>query len=299
MMNFANLAPIPPLLQPLTAHGWNNKEIEVSMLRLDKIHPIISGNKLFKLSGHLRLLQQGNFAGVASCGGPFSNHLSALAFAARQLNIPSVAFVRGEKPAAFSPTLHDCADYGMEIRFVPRTEFAQPHVLQSLLPTHYWIDLGGYGTAGMEGFRWLLNSFNSAAYTHLITAVGSGTTLAALRRYCSPHQQIIGISSMKNNLSLQPHIDALLPEKLRGKYQIFHNYHFGGFAKTTTQLIAFMQTLYQHFQMPTDIVYTAKMVYGVFDLIEKGHFSAQTKILMLHGGGLQGNRSLPAETLPF
>lgn len=297
--NFANAASIPALVQSIHHPNCIAKNIELSILRLDKIHPIISGNKLFKLHGHIQRLQQQSYQGAASFGGAYSNHLAALAYACNVLHIDSIGIIRGEQPTTLSPTLLDCIRYGMQLKFVSRSDYAQQDNIKAKYPNHYWIDMGGYGTDGTTGFKWLLNRFNSAAYSHIITAVGSGTTVAALQTHCTPQQQIIGISSMKQNHSLQNSINALLPDSLKNRYQLFHDYHFGGFAKTTTELIEFIQTIYRSYQLPTDIVYTSKMIYGTLHLIRNNHFRAGDKILMIHGGGLQGNRSLPPETLPF
>lgn len=51
--------------------------VELAVLRLDCIDPLISGNKWFKLTGHLA--QAHCARGVISLGGAYSNHLHALA----------------------------------------------------------------------------------------------------------------------------------------------------------------------------------------------------------------------------
>jgi len=129
--------------------------------------------------------------------------------------------------------------------------------------------------------------------------VGSGTTLAGLINGAPEKTQVIGISSMKNNTSLQQEIAALLPAELDTRIQLIHEYHFGGFAKHTPELIAFMTDLWNKDQLPSDIVYTGKLFYAVHDLIQKGYFPPQSKLLLIHTGGLQGNASLPAGTLTF
>ena len=40
--------------------------------------------------------------------------------------------------------------------------------------------------------------------------------------------------------------------------------------------------------IPLDPIYTGKMMFGIFDLIEKGYFKPNSKILAIHTGGLQG-----------
>ena len=69
-------------------------------------------------------------------------------------------------------------------------------------------------------------------------------------------------------------------------------YHFGGYAKTTTELVDFAKRFYKEYQLKLDLVYTAKMFYGVMDLIKQGYFSKGSTILTIHTGGLQGNRGM-------
>ena len=54
-----------------------------------------------------------------------------------------------------------------------------------------------------------------------------------------------------------------------------------------------MNDFYDQHNIPLDFVYTAKMMFGVFDLVKKNHFNEGSKILCIHTGGLQGNNSLP------
>lgn len=83
------------------------------------------------------------------------------------------------------------------------------------------------------------------------------------------------------------------------KYSCIGDYHFGGFAKKTKELIAFMNDFYNKYHIPLDFIYTGKMMFGVYDLIERDYFPAGSTILCIHTGGLQGNESLPAGTLNF
>jgi 1-aminocyclopropane-1-carboxylate deaminase/D-cysteine desulfhydrase-like pyridoxal-dependent ACC family enzyme len=52
-------------------------------------------------------------------------------------------------------------------------------------------------------------------------------------------------------------------------------------------------------ELPLDFVYTAKLMYGVRDLATNGKFEPISKILVIHSGGLQGNRSFKKGTLTF
>ena len=88
-----------------------------------------------------------------------------------------------------------------------------------------------------------------------------------------------------------------VPEKITPV--IFEDYHFGGYAKCTDKLINFMNDFYTEENIPTDFVYTAKMMYAISDKLQAGYFNAGSNILCLHTGGLQGNKSLKENTLIF
>jgi 1-aminocyclopropane-1-carboxylate deaminase/D-cysteine desulfhydrase-like pyridoxal-dependent ACC family enzyme len=60
-----------------------------------------------------------------------------------------------------------------------------------------------------------------------------------------------------------------------------------------------MNKFYKEFHIPTDFVYTGKMMFGTIDLIKKNHFPPGSRIICLHTGGLQGNLSLPNNSLVF
>ena len=101
------------------------KQVSLSVLRLDKIHPVVSGNKLFKLHYFLEEATQSSHKTILTFGGAYSNHLAATAFACAALNLKSIGIVRGEQPADLSPTLQQCINDSMQLKFIPRQEFAE------------------------------------------------------------------------------------------------------------------------------------------------------------------------------
>ena len=128
--------------------------------------------------------------------------------------------------------------------------------------------------------------------------VGTATTFAGLIIGCGGDTGITGFSALKNLAD----IDARLKElgiDAEKKYSFNGDYHFGGYAKKNSALIAFINTFYEDNKIPLDFVYTGKMMFGVYDLINNNYFSPGEKILCIHTGGLQGNESLPAGTLNF
>lgn len=112
-------------LQPWDHKDFTEKKIWVDVLRLDKIHPDISGNKWFKLKYYLENAMKTGVLRLVSFGGAYSNHILALAAAARINGLNSVGYIRGEKPLRPSATLLSAEQYGMELRFLTRNEYDQ------------------------------------------------------------------------------------------------------------------------------------------------------------------------------
>jgi 1-aminocyclopropane-1-carboxylate deaminase/D-cysteine desulfhydrase-like pyridoxal-dependent ACC family enzyme len=118
-----------------------------------------------------------------------------------------------------------------------------------------------------------------------------------------PHQKVIGIPVLKNEGSIENEINALLLEhndkKNNQPYTLLHQFHQGGYAKTNPMMLDFMNKLWDAEKIPTDIVYTSKLLFGVEQLIKENYFEKEASILVIHSGGLQGNRSLPVGALKF
>jgi len=276
----------------------------VDVLRLDLIHPVISGNKWFKLKEYLDEAKQANKKIIASFGGAYSNHIIATAAAAKASGLKSIGIIRGEKPTTFSHTLTDAVQFGMKLYFISRKDYKDKNVPQEVFEdcnknSIYFIKEGGYGKKGAEGAKQILQLTDTSKYTHIIAAVGTGTTLAGLIESAQPYQEITGISVLKNNFSLVEEIKNLLPDAKKNRFTLIHDYHFGGYAKYTTELIRFMNNWYHQTGIPSDFVYTGKLFFAVNDLIEKKYFPPESKLLIIHSGGLQGNHSLPNGTLIF
>lgn len=288
--------------QHIEAQWLIKHEIELDVLRLDKIHPVVSGNKIFKLTPYIQEACAQHIRTIATFGGAWSNHVLATAFATREAGLNSVGIIRGEKPTRLSYTLKMAKEYGMELVFVTRGQYKGKDEIIATFPNEnwYWIDEGGYGIKGAKGAAEILKTINISQYTHIIAAVGTGTMLAGLILESGSNQTIIGISSMKGNKAIEQKIKDLTekqrPESL---YQINHEYHFGGFGKHPEALITFINQVYHQHYLPLDIIYTGKTFFAIKDLVEKSNFKPGSRLLMIHSGGLQGNSSLPAKVLAF
>lgn len=288
--------------QSIEAEWLTNKQLSLDVLRLDKIDPVVSGNKWFKLKYYLEEAQLLKKTTIATFGGAWSNHIVATAFAARQAGLKSIGIIRGEKPAELSYTLTAAQEYGMELIFVTREHYRKKDEIISGYSAEkwYWIKEGGYGVRGAQGAAEILSLFNTSAYSHIICAVGTGTMLAGLIVGSKAGQLVIGISSMRGNLALEQEVRKLTDNiHAEAAFEIQHLYHFGGYGKHPPELIEFINQVYLIHGLPLDIVYTGKTFYGIKNLCESGFFTAGSKLLMIHSGGLQGNKSLPAKVLAF
>jgi 1-aminocyclopropane-1-carboxylate deaminase len=296
LLNFENI-----FIQKLNHNLFSLKNSEANVLRLDAIHDIVSGNKFFKLKYYLQEAKNNNYTTIATFGGAFSNHIVATAFACKQLNVESIGIIRGEEPKQYSHTLQACKEFGMKLIFTERKEFDDKETIKQKFSNKnwYWINEGGYGIKGAEGAKDIFNWIDES-YTHIVCTCGTGTMMAGLIKAAKPHQTIVGINVLKGYNNLIEDVKLLLTEEERKKkFIVMNDYHFGGYAKHPTELINFINSIWNEFSLPTDIVYTSKMMFAFFDLLKKDFFSPQSKIMLVHSGGLQGNFSLPTNTLVF
>ncbi len=266
------------------------KHLSLDILRLDEIHPIISGNKLFKLKYYLEDALQKKCHTIQTFGGFYSNHIVATAYAAKLCQLKSIGIIRGAKPDHLTPTLQEAEAHGMTLRFVSAIDYQTLKRNQGFFDNVYSIPEGGYGLLGAKGAAEIL-SFTNKSYDYIVCAVGTGTMVAGIINSSADHQQIIGISALKGAYSLEAEISTLLKSDKKN-FQINHDYHFGGFAKHPRELLSFMNKTWKDNMLPTDIVYTAKTLYAILDLAHKKNFKNGSQILMIHSGGLQGNHSI-------
>ena len=156
---------------------------------------------------------------------------------------------------------------------------------------------GGFGEPAISGIKEIAQLFNLSDYSFIALASGTGATAAGIAVSATENQQTLAISVLKNNLSLENDIYSLIGKNRSIK--IFHDFHCGGYAKHHPELISFMNRFYQQTGIPTDFVYTGKLALALITLAEQDYFPENSRVLMIHSGGLQGNRSLARTTLIF
>ena len=295
-LNFKNIK-----IQSIVNEIYGAKNVSASVLRLDNLHPVISGNKWFKLRYYIEEAIQQNKKTILTYGGAWSNHIVATACACSLNNLKCIGVIRGEEPLVYSDTLKAAQEYGMQFYFISRSDYKTKELPAGIdAEDVYIIPEGGFGEKGAAGFATALEYCNKSDFTHFICAVGTGTMMAGIIKAVSGKQEVIGIPVLKNNPELLPAITHLLTaNEQQKKFKLMEGYHFGGYAKQTPVLIGFMNSFYTEFGVPSEFVYTAKLFYAVDRLIQENYFEPGSKILIIHSGGLQGNSSLQKGTLIF
>jgi len=273
-----------------------SSQIDLSIKREDLIHPLISGNKFRKLKYNLAECKKQRLQKMLTFGGAFSNHIAAVAALGQEYEIETIGIIRGEELSKNwhqNPTLQFAADCGMQLDFISREEYTHKNTeifIKKLIEIHgdfYLLPEGGTNGLAIKGCEEILTG-QDAAFDYICCAVGTGGTISGIINSIKPHQKVLGFPALKGDF---------LKEEIRkfahnDNWTLIEGYDFGGYAKINTELIDFINRFYKETTIPLDPVYTGKMVFGVIDLIRKGYFPKDSKILMIHTGGIQGIRGM-------
>lgn len=281
--------------------------IELFIKREDLIHPVVSGNKFRKLKYNLLAARDLGLDTLLTFGGAYSNHIAATAFAGREGGFRTIGVIRGEELEdrwQENPTLAEAYRAGMQFQFVSREAYrlkTTPAFLEELEKrwgSFYLLPEGGTNTLAVKGCEEILQAEDSY-FDYIACCVGTGGTLAGLINSAHPHQEVLGFPVLRNE-DLNKDIAIFAPE---GRWRLVSDYHFGGYARVSPELIAFINEFRRNTGIALDPVYTGKLMFGLLDMISKGKFKANTKILAIHSGGLQGirgmNKVLRKKNLPL
>ncbi|WP_158856052.1 1-aminocyclopropane-1-carboxylate deaminase/D-cysteine desulfhydrase [Lunatibacter salilacus] len=287
--------------QTLSFPLFHEKNVSVSILRLDLVHPDLSGNKFFKLRHNLMDAQDKGFRRILTFGGAYSNHIYAMAAAGKLFNMDTVGVIRGEIIRPLNPTLDTAEKSGMVLYPMDRNTYKKKEEAQILDDLRrrfgpvYVIPEGGTNSLAILGCKEILHTEHADA-THVAVCVGTGGTIAGITASALAHQSVLGFSALKGDFIKESIRKLLETHNITPKcsLDIVTDYHFGGYAKHSRYLITFMQDFYKHTGIPLDPIYTGKMVYGLFDKIRGGYFPTKSKILIIHSGGLQGIKGFEA-----
>lgn len=277
----------------------NNFGIEVYVKREDVLHNEISGNKFRKLKYNLIEARNLGFTKLLTFGGAYSNHIAAVAAAGKEFGFETIGIIRGEelqRKYLENPTLKKASENGMQFEFVTRTQYRDKNNLEFLdqlkekFGDFYLIPEGGTNNLAVNGCKEILTD-DDKLFDFICCAVGTGGTISGIINSLKPHQKAIGFPALKGDFlteDIQKYAE-------NSQWNLVTDYHFGGYAKINDELKQFMKQFFKKYLISLDPVYTSKTFFGVIDLISKGYFKPDSKILIIHTGGLQGLQSNIAE----
>lgn len=293
--------------QPVHLPLLKEKHVSLSIKREDLIHPFISGNKYRKLKYNIIKAKSQHFDTLLTFGGAYSNHIAATAYAGKLSGVQTIGVIRGEELAVKwreNSTLKLASTHGMRFKFVDRATYRNkenPEFLNALkeeFGRYYMLPEGGTNTLAVRGCEEIL-THEEACFDCICCAVGTGGTLSGIVNASSPEQQVLGFPAVKGDF-LKEDIRKFVHKE---NWSLKTEYHFGGYAKVSRELIAFINDFKRETHISLDPIYTGKMLFGLFDMIRNDYFSAGTKILAVHTGGLQGisgmNKILGKKNLPL
>jgi len=281
---------------PVTLPEANNN-VKVFMKRTDLIHPVISGNKWYKMKYNIIKMQKQGFDTLLTFGGAYSNHIHAAAHAGKIFGFKTIGLIRGEEHLPLNTTLQSAVNDGMKLHYVDRTTFRKRETnefLNSLKEEFgdvYILPVGGTNTVALKGCAEIIDQID-IDYDYICSASGSGGTFAGLVAGLQGDKKAIAFPALKGGKFLEKVIYGLVFDytgKSFNNWQLNTNYHFGGFAKLSKELVEFTHEFNELNNFKLDYIYTNKMMFGIADLIRKGFFKSGETIIAIHSGGLQGN----------
>lgn len=273
----------------------------VSILRLDQAGGAAPGNKAFKLRSYLARARRDGASRLVSFGGPWSNHLHALAAAGSEQGFDTVGLVRGE---ASTPMLDDARRCGMTIDYLDRESYRrrnQSDYLDTIVARYgpcVVIPEGGGGTEGAAGCV-AIGAFLARVCgpeTHCALGVGTGTTLAGIAAGLGRGGRVTGISALKGAHDLESRVAIALTGLAQASvadWVILHDYHCGGFARVSPALREFMLAFEAVHAIPLEPVYTGKLLYAIYCMLSEGRLDTASPLVLIHTGGVQGRRGFP------
>lgn len=281
--------------------------ISLTIKREDLIHPFVSGNKFRKLKYNLLQAKAENKNTLLTFGGAFSNHIAAVAYAGKEQGFNTIGIIRGDElfdKIEENPTLKFAQENGMKFEFVSREDYRLKgensfiEKLKTKFGDFYLVPEGGTNELAVKGCEEILTHEDSV-FNYVCCAVGTGGTISGLINSSLPNQKILGFPALKGDF-LQDEIRIFAK---KDNWNLISDYHFGGYGKVNSELIEFINSFLEETKVPLDPIYTGKMVFGVIDLIGKNYFPDNSKILLIHTGGLQGiegmNLKLKQKKLPI
>ncbi|MAO02602.1 MAG: 1-aminocyclopropane-1-carboxylate deaminase [Flavobacteriales bacterium] len=269
------------------------KEVTILIKRIDLNHRYISGNKLYKLKYNITEAKKKGYKKILTFGGAYSNHIVATAYLGKKEGFNTIGIIRGEKNLPLNASLQNAYDNEMNLKYINRRDYRLKDTdsfinkLKCEFGNFYLIPEGGTNFLGVKGASEILSNDNN--YNYVCCPVGTGGTIAGIINSSNINQIILGFSALKNTIDVKRNIKLYTKKQ---NWKLFSRYSCGGYAKISKKLIKFINEFNINYGVPLDVIYTGKMMMGLFDMVERDFFKPKSKILVVHTGGLQGNKGM-------
>ncbi len=274
----------------------------------------LGGNKIRKLEYLLADAREKGADVVLTTGGVQSNHCMLTAMSASKAGMECVLVLRGRRPDQLAGNLI-LSNLVSKIIFVDSRD--KGHIdevmadkakrLKEEGKTPYIIPLGGsvpLGALGYWGaFQEIMEQAEGAGVkpTHVVFAWGSGGTQAGLAAGSladGGSVEIMGINVddtetvpaieemtsrlATETLALAGHQGRVKPEDIK----VWNDYiGEDGYGKPSKAGLQALKTLTASEGILVDPVYTGKAMAGLIDLVKKGYFPREAKVVFIHTGG--------------
>lgn len=257
----------------LAAHG-----VRLYLKRDDLIHPEIPGNKWRKLNYNMLAARDQECSTLLTFGGAYSNHIRATAAAGHYFGFSTIGIIRGEEHVPLNRSLKYATDYGMRLSYLDRATYRhkyRPDLIAQLRDRYgefYLLPEGGSNELAVRGCADVPTEI-TMNFDVICCPVGTGGTLAGLAVGLDSRQRAIGFAVLKGGQFLDREVAELQRkayQRIWKNWSIEYDFHFGGFAKSKPDLVSFIDDFECRHQLRLDRIYVAKMMYGIFSLIEGG-----------------------------
>ncbi len=287
------MAHLPSPLEELRHPILDEKCIQLFVKRDDLIHEEIMGNKWRKLKYNLEEAKKIGASTLLTLGGAYSNHIYATAAAGAEFGFNTIGVIRGDELNSDSnETLQFASEKGMELEFVDRKNYSElrknPEKLQRDYPDCYILPEGGTNELAVQGCKGLIDEI-AIDFDVIALPIGTGGTFCGVLDGVTGSQNVIGVSTLKGDFVLEEMEKLITRFKITNRnFTINSDFHFGGYGKTTQELIDFINWFKETFSISLDPIYTGKSFFAVWNMINSDKFEKNLKIVLLHTGGLQG-----------
>ncbi len=280
----------PAPLQKIDDPFLEKKKITLYIKREDLIHPHIFGNKWYKLKYNLLEAERQKQKTFLTFGGAYSNHIYAAAAAGRYFGFKTIGLIRGEEHLPLNPILSFARENGMMLNYLSRSDYRHKTEKEFIEKLHrvygdfYLIPEGGSNCFAVKGCSEIPASID-VRYDYIASAMGTGGTAAGLIAGMTVGVKFLGFPVLKGARFLENDTLRLLSGFAKEdslNYELFFDYHFGGYAKSDDKLLLFLTEIEGRIGFKPDPIYFGKMLYGIYDLIGKKYFPENKTIIALN-----------------